>query len=71
MKRCRGAALLMCMLMTVVAALLGMSGARIVLHLSLELQRRGGGTGAAALCGGGGRELETEIARINRIAGGQ
>ncbi|WP_457207937.1 acetyl-CoA C-acetyltransferase, partial [Nocardioides sp. P5_C9_2] len=30
----------------------GMSGARIVLHLALELQRRGGGTGAAALCGG-------------------
>ncbi|MCC8930414.1 acetyl-CoA C-acetyltransferase [Rhodococcus sp. BGS-1C] len=34
---------------------LGMSGARIVLHLALELQRRGGGTGAAALCGGGGQ----------------
>ncbi|WP_067440404.1 acetyl-CoA C-acetyltransferase [Nocardioides jensenii] len=33
----------------------GMSGARIVLHLALELQRRGGGTGAAALCGGGGQ----------------
>jgi acetyl-CoA C-acetyltransferase len=31
-----------------------MSGARIVLHLALELQRRGGGVGAAALCGGGG-----------------
>ncbi|MGB3770695.1 MAG: acetyl-CoA C-acetyltransferase, partial [Rhodococcus sp. (in: high G+C Gram-positive bacteria)] len=30
---------------------LGMSGARIALHLALELQRRrGGGTGAAALC---------------------
>ena len=33
----------------------GMSGARIVLHLALELRRRGGGTGAAALCGGGGQ----------------
>jgi acetyl-CoA C-acetyltransferase len=34
---------------------IGMSGARIALHLALELQRRGGGTGAAALCGGGGQ----------------
>ncbi|MGW5383191.1 acetyl-CoA C-acetyltransferase [Nocardia sp. NPDC003963] len=34
---------------------LGMSGARIVLHLVLELRRRGGGIGAAALCGGGGQ----------------
>ncbi|ORL76368.1 acetyl-CoA C-acetyltransferase [Prescottella equi] len=34
---------------------LGMSGARIALHLVLELQRRGGGIGAAALCGGGGQ----------------
>ncbi|WP_228942619.1 acetyl-CoA C-acetyltransferase [Nocardioides sp. Leaf374] len=33
----------------------GMSGARVVLHLALELKRRGGGTGAAALCGGGGQ----------------
>ncbi len=33
----------------------GMSGTRIVLHLALELQRRGGGIGAAALCGGGGQ----------------
>ena len=33
----------------------GMSGARVVLHLALELGRRGGGTGAAALCGGGGQ----------------
>ena len=33
----------------------GMSGARITLHLALELQRRGGGVGAAALCGGGGQ----------------
>jgi acetyl-CoA C-acetyltransferase len=34
---------------------IGMSGARIALHLALELRRRGGGTGAAALCGGGGQ----------------
>jgi acetyl-CoA C-acetyltransferase len=33
----------------------GMSGTRIVLHLALELRRRGGGLGAAALCGGGGQ----------------
>ncbi|MGB2738383.1 MAG: acetyl-CoA C-acyltransferase, partial [Candidatus Nanopelagicales bacterium] len=34
---------------------LGMSGARITLALAYELKRRGGGTGAAALCGGGGQ----------------
>ena len=34
---------------------LGMSGARLVLSLALELKRRGGGLGAAALCGGGGQ----------------
>ena len=34
---------------------IGMSGARIALHLALELQRRGGGVGAAALCVGGGQ----------------
>ncbi|WP_214369668.1 acetyl-CoA C-acetyltransferase [Pseudonocardia sp. H11422] len=34
---------------------IGMSGARIALHLALELRRRGGGVGAAALCGGGGQ----------------
>jgi acetyl-CoA C-acetyltransferase len=34
---------------------IGMSGARIALHLALELARRGGGVGAAALCGGGGQ----------------
>ncbi|MFZ1309288.1 MAG: acetyl-CoA C-acetyltransferase [Candidatus Microthrix parvicella] len=33
----------------------GVSGTRIVLTLLNELQRRGGGTGAAALCGGGGQ----------------
>jgi acetyl-CoA C-acetyltransferase len=34
---------------------IGMSGARIALHLALELKRRGGGVGAAGLCGGGGQ----------------
>ena len=34
---------------------LGMSGARITLHLALELRRRGGGVGAAGMCGGGGQ----------------
>ena len=34
---------------------IGMSGARLVLTLALELGRRGGGTGVAALCGGGGQ----------------
>ena len=34
---------------------IGASGARIVLHLANELRRRGGGTGAAGLCGGGGQ----------------
>ncbi|GAA3852053.1 acetyl-CoA C-acetyltransferase [Streptomyces sedi] len=34
---------------------IGMSGARLALHLAHELRRRGGGTGAAALCGGGGQ----------------
>jgi len=34
---------------------IGMSGARLALHLIHELGRRGGGLGAAALCGGGGQ----------------
>jgi acetyl-CoA C-acetyltransferase len=34
---------------------IGMSGARVALTLALELQRRGGGLGVAALCGGGGQ----------------
>ena len=33
----------------------GMSGARVVLTIINELRRRGGGVGAAALCGGGGQ----------------
>jgi acetyl-CoA C-acetyltransferase len=34
---------------------IGMSGARIVMTMINELKRRGGGLGAAALCGGGGQ----------------
>ncbi len=34
---------------------IGMSGARLALHLIYELRRRGGGLGAAGLCGGGGQ----------------
>ena len=34
---------------------IGMSGTRIVLSLAHELKRRGGGLGAAGLCGGGGQ----------------
>jgi acetyl-CoA C-acetyltransferase len=34
---------------------IGMSGARLILTLAQELKRRGGGIGAAALCGGGGQ----------------
>jgi acetyl-CoA acetyltransferase family protein len=35
----------------------GMSGARIVLSLAHSLKAAGGGTGAAALCGGGGQGI--------------
>jgi acetyl-CoA C-acetyltransferase len=34
---------------------IGMSGARLALHVTHELRRRGGGLGVAALCGGGGQ----------------
>ncbi|MFH9351895.1 acetyl-CoA C-acetyltransferase [Kitasatospora sp. NPDC017646] len=44
---------------------IGMSGARVVLTLALELQRRGGGVGAAALCGGGGQG-DALIVRVPR-----
>ena len=43
-----------------------MSGTRIVLHLALELKRRGGGVGAAALCGGGGQG-DALIVRVPRL----
>ncbi|MEV0849172.1 acetyl-CoA C-acetyltransferase [Streptomyces sp. NPDC049954] len=46
---------------------IGMSGARIVLHLALELKRRGGGVGAAALCGGGGQG-DALIVRVPKSA---
>ncbi|MEO7745287.1 MAG: acetyl-CoA C-acetyltransferase [Actinomycetota bacterium] len=46
---------------------IGMSGARIALHLALELRRRGGGTGAAALCGGGGQG-DALVLRVPRPA---
>ena len=43
---------------------IGASGARIALHLVHELGRRGGGLGAAALCGGGGQlHLVNELGR--------
>jgi acetyl-CoA C-acetyltransferase len=41
----------------------GMSGSRVILHLALELQRRGGGVGASALCGGGGQG-DTLVIRV-------
>jgi acetyl-CoA C-acetyltransferase len=44
----------------------GMSGARIVLHLAQELKRRGGGIGAAALCGGGGQG-DALIVRVPKV----
>ena len=47
---------------------IGMSGARILLHLALELQRRGGGVGAASLCGGGGQG-DALIVRVPRSQG--
>jgi acetyl-CoA C-acetyltransferase len=34
---------------------IGMSGARVTLHVALELARRGSGYGVAALCGAGGQ----------------
>ncbi|MET9321558.1 acetyl-CoA C-acetyltransferase [Streptomyces sp. NPDC003038] len=45
---------------------IGMSGARVVLHLALELKRRGGGVGAAGLCGGGGQG-DALIVRVPRV----
>ena len=43
----------------------GASGARVALHLALELGRRGGGLGAAGLCGGGGQG-EALLLHVNR-----
>ncbi|MFL6025303.1 MAG: acetyl-CoA C-acetyltransferase [Friedmanniella sp.] len=47
---------------------IGASGARLALTLALELNRRGGGTGVAALCGGGGQG-EALILTVPRHAG--
>jgi acetyl-CoA C-acetyltransferase len=43
---------------------IGMSGTRVVLTLIDELRRRGGGLGAASLCGGGGQG-EAAIVRVS------
>ena len=47
---------------------IGMSGTRLALTLLHELRRRGGGLGAAALCGGGGQGdailLKTLVTRL-------
>ncbi|PRY34363.1 acetyl-CoA C-acetyltransferase [Umezawaea tangerina] len=45
---------------------IGMSGARIALHLALELRRRGGGVGVAALCGGGGQG-DALVVRVPKV----
>ena len=46
----------------------GASGARVALHLALELGRRGGGLGAAGLCGGGGQG-EALLLRVPGLTG--
>ena len=43
---------------------IGMSGTRVVMTLAEELRRRGGGLGAAALCGGGGQG-EAVLVRVS------
>jgi acetyl-CoA C-acetyltransferase len=43
---------------------IGMSGARLVITLVNELRRRGGGLGAAALCGGGGQGDATLVCAL-------
>ncbi|GAA5182330.1 acetyl-CoA C-acetyltransferase [Rugosimonospora acidiphila] len=48
---------------------IGMSGARLVLALAMELRRRGGGLGAAALCGGGGQG-DALLLRVPAVPGG-
>ena len=47
---------------------IGASGARLVLTLAYALRRRGGGTGVAALCGGGGQG-DALILRASTAAG--
>jgi acetyl-CoA C-acetyltransferase len=48
---------------------LGASGARIALHLIYALRERGGGLGAAALCGGGGQG-DALLLRVPAVAEG-
>ncbi len=43
---------------------IGASGARLAVHLCHELRKRGGGLGAAGLCGGGGQG-EALLLRVN------
>jgi acetyl-CoA C-acetyltransferase len=43
---------------------IGCTGARLTVSLIHELQRRGGGTGVAALCGGGGQG-DAIVYRVN------
>jgi acetyl-CoA C-acetyltransferase len=42
-----------------------MSGNRLALTLLYELRRRGGGVGAAALCGGGGQGDALIVRSVN------
>ena len=44
---------------------IGMSGNRLALTLLHELRRRGGGVGAAALCGGGGQGDALIVRTVN------
>ena len=50
---------------------IGMSGNRLALTLLHELRRRGGGLGAAALCGGGGQGdallVRSRLSRVDRV----
>jgi acetyl-CoA C-acetyltransferase len=51
---------------------LGASGTRIALTLIYELRRRGGGLGAAALCGGGGQGSALLLrVCVTQVAGGR
>ena len=45
---------------------IGMSGNRLALTMLHELRRRGGGVGAAALCGGGGQG-DALVLRVNDV----
>ena len=47
---------------------IGMSGTRIAITLINELRRRGGGLGAAALCGGGGQGDAAIIRALSHAA---